>query len=426
MFRVYSWSFMIARLLPFVCWMRVHNVAAYNTADEDRVAGIAFETGNFLELIGTQQHEGLDSFHKDSLRGKKICSDDWADFWALSDRQGGMGMGCTQISWASVDGASEGLLSGGPLRKWANKELLMASFLKGHGRRNFVEQVDVALQVHEECRGSGNMWETSQSAQAGNFALQETGSSWKKVDTLQSAPAGDFESVQAGDLASDVPAECGLGGTTGRIGGREACTPGPSGSMETRGRGEITSPVLSKIRARSASAQFPGCNWSRNSRGEIFKGLPGDLASQELKTLQLVQAGDFGDFALQKLETSQSVQAGDPALQVSKTLQSVQAGDFALQNKTADGTTVVHEGMIKPTPYRGVPPPRPASSGIAHILLRGLQKGHPPECRAAPPTLPASLWTKPLVTTSSWRLTVARTRRCTLSPHRTPQPCHAC
>ena len=72
MFRVYSWSFMTAKLLPSVCWMRVHNVAAYNTADEDRKADIAIETGNFLELIGTQQHEGLDSLHKDSLRGKKI------------------------------------------------------------------------------------------------------------------------------------------------------------------------------------------------------------------------------------------------------------------------------------------------------------------------------------------------------------------
>ena len=175
---------MIARLLPFVCWMRVHNVDEYKTADEDRKIDIAIETGNFLELIGTQQREGLDSFGKEnyfSLRGKKICSDDWADFWALFDRQGGMGVGCTQISWASVDGASEGLLSGGPLRKWAIKELLMASFLKGHGRRNFVEQVDVALQIHEECRGSGNMWETSQSAQAGNFAIWRL-CNWLKLE----------------------------------------------------------------------------------------------------------------------------------------------------------------------------------------------------------------------------------------------------
>ena len=211
-----------------------------------------------------------------------------------------------------VDGASEGL-SGGPLRKLggriqlpqANKELLMASY--GHGMRDFVVKVDVALQIHEECRGSGNMGETSRSVQAGNFALQELetlqlAQAGKELDTLQSAPAGDFESVQAGDLASDVPAECGLGGTTGRIGGSKASTPGPSGSMEPRGRGEITrghneggedlevpktaeghraeetrrqllqAPVLCKIRARSASAQFPGCNWSRNSRGETCKG----------------------------------------------------------------------------------------------------------------------------------------------------------
>ena len=120
--------------------------------------------------------------------------------------------------------------------------------------RDFVVQADVALQIHEECRGSGNMGETSQSVQAGNFAPQEletlqVAQAGKELDTLQSVPAGDFESVQAGDFASDVPAECGLGGTTGRIGGSEACTPGPSGSMETRGRGEITSPVLCKIRA---------------------------------------------------------------------------------------------------------------------------------------------------------------------------------
>ena len=82
-----------------------------------------------------------------------------------------------------------------------------------------------------------------------------------------------------------------------------------------------------------------------------------------------------------------------------------------LQNSTRLGLSACAEDLqelqdwieIKLTPYRGVPPPRPASSGIAHILLRGLQKGHPPECRAAPPTLPASLWTKPLVTTSSRR-----------------------
>ena len=63
---------MIARLLPSVCWMRVHNVAAYNTADENRKIDIAIETGNCLELIGTQQREGSDSFGKEnysSLRG---------------------------------------------------------------------------------------------------------------------------------------------------------------------------------------------------------------------------------------------------------------------------------------------------------------------------------------------------------------------
>ena len=51
---------MIARLLPIVCWMRLHksNVATYNplsAADADRNIDIAAETGNFdiVELIGT-------------------------------------------------------------------------------------------------------------------------------------------------------------------------------------------------------------------------------------------------------------------------------------------------------------------------------------------------------------------------------------
>ena len=74
MFRASSWSFMIARLLPLVYWMRVHNVAAYTslrTADED--INIVTETGNFdiLELSGTQQREDLDSCHKENYRAGK-------------------------------------------------------------------------------------------------------------------------------------------------------------------------------------------------------------------------------------------------------------------------------------------------------------------------------------------------------------------
>ena len=70
---------MIAKLLPIVYWMRVHNVVAYyllRTADED--INIVTETGNFdiLELSGTQQREDLDyKENYSSLRGE-ICSED--------------------------------------------------------------------------------------------------------------------------------------------------------------------------------------------------------------------------------------------------------------------------------------------------------------------------------------------------------------
>ena len=77
------------------------------------------------------------------------------------------------------------------------------------------------------------------------------------------------------------------------------------------------------------------------------------------------------------LGTLLRVQAGDLALQELKTLQSVPAGDFASQNKAVDGTTVVHEGMIKPTPTCGVPPPRPASSGIAQHPAARAAEGPP-------------------------------------------------
>ncbi len=42
-----------------------------------------------------------------------------------------------------------------------------------------------------------------------------------------------------------------------------------------------------------------------------------------------------------------------------------------------DGTTVVHEGMIKPTPTCGVPPPRPASNGIAQHPAARAAEGPP-------------------------------------------------